>query len=250
MVFFQLIKTVPVAFSSLMVICIVSSDDTPPTWPNQFSILMAEETWSTVLDNETIIPVGINTGGWYYDYTHKQMRFDHNKGHFDNFCLAAYDSREDCRLYFVNTSVMYVDYPQSNECCQLCTVGAYCTVLEPNWLQDASYFGLNNVTLIDGNVEICNEWGEQGAVAFDYWLQQGLANDKTAVPCEYWEDIYDHGHFIHTIKFDMNSYVIGPPNQTIFQLPDYCNQMCQNPINETNIRDILQTSRLYTRFFS
>ena len=115
-------------------------DPTPPIWPDAFSVGSREYMYKIV--NDTRVPIGVNDAYWYYDWTNKRMRFDHDEGQEDNFCWMEIKEPVACQLIFDPSGVMFVNYPTKDYCCQICPKGAYCTVIKPTWLSGATYDGM------------------------------------------------------------------------------------------------------------
>ena len=96
------------------------ADPTPPVWPNAFSVASREHWYEFI--NGSKVPIGLNDAYWYYDYTNKRMRFDHDAGQVDNFCFMNMKEPVACQLIFDPSGVMFVNYPTKDYCCQLCMI--------------------------------------------------------------------------------------------------------------------------------
>eukprot|EP00931_Biecheleriopsis_adriatica_P029440 TRINITY_DN17478_c0_g1_i2.p1 TRINITY_DN17478_c0_g1~~TRINITY_DN17478_c0_g1_i2.p1 ORF type:complete len:207 (+),score=13.55 TRINITY_DN17478_c0_g1_i2:143-763(+) len=175
----------------------------------------------------------MNTGRWFYDWANRRSRFDHDAGQRNDFCQLAMgisgpeDKAPSCRLYFTERLEMWVAYPDQKDCCSMCWPNphgfqAICGSLRPDWLaQNATYHGQ---VLLGGSS--CAWWSEPGSVADDNWYVRA-----DGVPCAYREHYRIRGANIdnitdHEIIFRADSYVLGPPNPQLFELPSYCSRNC------------------------
>jgi len=214
---------------------------TPPVWPSGFSIEFSEQLNATSSPTSTV-----NTGRWLYDWANRRSRFDHDAGQRNDFCQLALghtavgEVAPACRLYFTEQLEMWVAYPDSKDCCSMCSPNphgfpAVCSTLLPDWLaQNSTYRG--QVT-IDG--QSCSWWSKPGAVADDNWYARA---DGT--PCAYMEHYRASGANIdnitdHAIHFDAASYVVGSPPPADFVLPSYCNRNCSFPFASDGLHSSL-----------
>jgi len=204
-----------------------AAEPEPPLWPDVFSVSFEEQLNGTSPPHSTR-----NTGRWYYDYAHRRSRFDHDKGHRNDFCvLSSLKGAEStsCRLYFTEDEQMWVALPDKELCCSLCKPNPHgfpetCSTLLPNWLQNSSFMGRVN---IEGND--CEWFSKPGAVANDNWYATA-----DGIPCEYREHYRKPGSNIdnitdHRIMFNRDTYSTEPIPHAIFALPEYCNANCTFP---------------------
>uniref|UniRef100_A0A0G4H892 Uncharacterized protein n=1 Tax=Chromera velia CCMP2878 TaxID=1169474 RepID=A0A0G4H892_9ALVE len=221
----SLFSAIAVGFGS------ATEEPQPPRWADQWS---AEFTERIELVNGTESKVrNQNHGRWFYDWPNRQSRFDHDSGHMNNFCRRGANGRvsdalkpdndtQSCRLYFDASEKMFVSYPDSGFCCELCAGGLGCTILLPSWVSTGVYEGK---TEAEGRT--CDVWHAKGAVAEDYWME-----DSKGVPCRYQETFGNPVKLRHTIQFHKNSYVRGPEavsRSDIFTVPDGCEAKCLKP---------------------
>ena len=103
----------------------------------------------------------------------------------------------------------------------MCKVGDFCTPLLPNWMENGTYSGTEEVLGRD-----CQVWYENGEVAVDYWMET-----SSGVPCRYYETspIGDHPIFYKNITFDEDTYSTEPIPDSVFEVPEYCYNDCPNP---------------------
>eukprot|EP00164_Ancoracysta_twista_P014395 GFYU01023429.1.p1 GENE.GFYU01023429.1~~GFYU01023429.1.p1 ORF type:complete len:238 (-),score=59.92 GFYU01023429.1:7-720(-) len=191
--------------------------DTPPVWPDAFSVQFHEELISQ-FGNST------NTGAWYYDFANTRARFDHNEGQTNNFCAKQGFSKDNpqagCRLLFT-PETMYMMYPDTQECCMLCGAEEGCTVLKPDWLTGAEKIESKVV-----NGKACYGWRKQGFVAVDNWYAT-----SDGLPCQYHEYFPQTSPPIqHYITFDDSTYT-ETVDADLLALPQYCAKApkCPNP---------------------
>merc|ERR1712126_113697 len=191
-----------------------------PIWPNTFRVDLFETFYSKR------IVVNENFGAWYYDWANKRARMDHLNGQKDYFCqnqdLSPDNPQDDCHLIFTSSSEMYTHYPNQKACCRMCPPGAFCTPLLPNWIENGTYGGTE---VVEGKE--CQVWYEDGQVAEDYWMET-----DAGIPCRYYETspLGDHPIFYKNITFDQETYSTEPIPDSVFEVPDYCNQDCPNPV--------------------
>lgn len=187
----------------------------PPIQPPAYSVFFTEvlHIFGQTFDNN---------GYWFYDFLNGRMRYDHLRGHRDNFCygqnLSDSDPHGPCTLLFTNHSYMYVYYPLAKNCCALCGEKDKCTVLKPTWLSNGTFTGKKT---IQGST--CYGWITNG---FDF-RDELYVTDKN-IPCQYTENSYD-GDISHTITFNQSTYKVGQPNPELFEIPYYCNKKCPRP---------------------
>ena len=199
----------------------------PPIWPNTFSVEFVEQLNSTSPPYSTQ-----NTGRWFYDWSGRQSRFDHDRGHRNDFCVLsglAGASHSSCRLYFSSDEQMWVALPERKLCCSLCKPNPHgfpgtCSTLLPNWLQNSTYKGTVRV-----GANQCNWFSKPGAVAIDNWYAT-----PDGKPCEYREHYVHPGSNIdnitdHHIMYDRASYNTSQIPSSIFKLPEYCSANCIFP---------------------
>lgn len=188
----------------------------PPVWSSAFSVDFQEKA------RLSFVTLFINNGSWYYNFDNKQARFDHLRGQKDWFCmnqhLSDHDKQAPCNMLFSNDTNLYIHYPEAKTCCRLCGLENYCTVMEPNWLKNATFIGDE---MFYGSK--CHGWQTPGFTFMDTWY----VTDEN-VPCQYHEKS-DHLGTIHNITFNQKSFNLGPPNPDIFNVPSYCHKECPNP---------------------
>lgn len=216
------------ARGAFLVMAHAKEDPTPPIWPDGYSVEFIETLNSSSTPYSTR-----NTGRWFYDWTAKRSRFDHDFGQRNDFCQLALgmspadEKAPSCRLYFTEKLEMWVAYPEQKDCCSLCWPNphgfpAVCGSMRPDWLvHDSIYHGQVSIA---GNS--CSWWSKHGAVADDNWYVRA-----DGVPCAYREHYRTSGANIdnitdHEIRFNASSYVVGRPSSHVFELPQYCNRNC------------------------
>merc|ERR1712130_809010 len=208
-------KYIVFLFCMLMINYIYSG----PVWPKTFKVLFHESIYnkSTVLCK--------NKGAWYYDYANMRVRYDHLEGQINDFCqgqnLSPDKPRDDCHLIFSPSLEMFVHYPNQKTCCRLCIKNIGCTPLKPNWIQNGTFIGTEQ---IEGRT--CFVYTELGAVARDYWIQT-----LDGSPCRYYETFPQQVDpvIFHNMTFFPATYSTKPIDDSIFAIPEYCNKDCPNP---------------------
>lgn len=209
-----------------------ASTQSPPIWPDTFSVSFIE-----TLNGSSAPYITQNSGRWFYDWPNRRSRFDHDKGHRNDFCVLSGlqgASYADCRLYFTSDLQLWIALPEKRTCCTLCKPNphgfpATCSTMLPNWLANSSYKGQVKV-----GANECNWFSKPGAVATDNWYAT-----PDEVPCQYREHYPHQGANIdnitdHLILFNRSTYSTGPiPNET-FALPSYCNADCNFPEERNN----------------
>ena len=163
-----------------LVACLVASAlaaPSPPYWG---------PAWSAPF-NQTITIYTykwVNTVGWLYDSTTTPVGsslYSHSKGQHDEICTGVKGHEttdEPCLLLASNDTWRYVIYPDSGECCRVCSTADDCGIVLPGWLQhNASYEGAETIAGLD-----CEGWMKQGGEQNYYYAEK-----TTQQPCLYYE---------------------------------------------------------------
>ena len=204
----------------LGVLIALHSSNAGPVWPDTFRV---KGTYITF--NETTI-YNQHDGAWFYDWENKRSRFDHFEGHIDPFCpgyeLSPDKPDDDCQLLFPPTNDMYAHYPNQKTCCRMCAVGAFCSPMKPDWIENGLYVGVEEV---EGRE--CDVWYADGSFSGNYWLE-----DKDGVPCRYADTtpIGDHPTKFDNLTFYADTFSTEPIPDSVFEIPDYCYKDCENII--------------------
>eukprot|EP00026_Physarum_polycephalum_P016515 Phypoly_transcript_17437.p1 GENE.Phypoly_transcript_17437~~Phypoly_transcript_17437.p1 ORF type:complete len:215 (+),score=30.60 Phypoly_transcript_17437:98-742(+) len=145
---------VVLAVLSSLVLCALSIP--PPIWPATWS-----SQWKFVYSTNGS---AIDGGDWYYDATTNQLRQD-NYHH----CNAIQNDTL-CSAIFTNGN-MYYNMPTINYCC-LCWTNL--SITEPNWLENTSYSGESDYSLLDPPVPSSVwTWNEDGQHLY-YQSESGM----------------------------------------------------------------------------
>jgi len=112
----------------------------PPRFPDTFTQGFNEILSYPILGNHT------TSGTFHYDWTTKRYRIDRDNGRYDRYCglngaKAFFDT--PCSHIVVNGD-RYLYYPERNECCYCCSADHGCGILKPNWMDAATYLGVES----------------------------------------------------------------------------------------------------------
>jgi hypothetical protein len=169
-----------------------------------------------------------STGAWYYDWNTKQAIHFHKNGTFNPFCSLNDKTHQPCWLRFQTSGALYTEY-KDGTCCELCPVGAYCSILHPDWLTSGG-----NIPMYLGEAEIngatCYGYGRPGRVTkYDGWFV--LKSDQKT-PCAY-QEVYKlpaPPGFAHNLTFDRATFSEDFP-QSIFDAPEKCATKCPHVLS-------------------
>ena len=112
----------------------------PPRFPDTFTQGFNEILSYPVLGNHT------TSGTFHYDWTTQRYRIDRDNGRYDRYCgLNGFKALIDtpCSQIVVNGD-RYIYYPEKSECCYCCSADHGCGILKPNWMDTATYLGLDS----------------------------------------------------------------------------------------------------------
>ena len=139
---------------SAVVLVVVLAVD-PPVWQSTFSQRFVATFHNK--QNETFHSVGDH----FYDYTKQRSRMDYRDGSWDFLCNSVVNESTPCSFLIINGK-RYLLFPEKKIGCFCCDSAHGCGVLRPNWLDQATYVGVEE--LLGQN--------------FDKWSKPGTTIDQ------------------------------------------------------------------------
>lgn len=125
----------------------------PPRYPDTFTQSFSEIFSYPVLGNHT------TTGTFYYDWTTQRYRIDRANGRYDRYCglngLKAFIDTPCSHIVVDGDRYLY--YPERNECCFCCSADHGCGILRPNWMDAATYLGVDSLNGVSAH-----KWDNMG----------------------------------------------------------------------------------------
>lgn len=180
----------------------------PPVWPAAFSVNFSETTSDIISSFNT-------TGAWYYDWASARQRIDRASGKDDRFC-GSVDSVDAPCSHLVRGGERYLVWPTLRKCCGCCNETQGCGVVKPTWMRDAggAWAGTAPLTtpVWKGSADSWEITGNQP----NYWFT--IAGQDVPVGFAQVPDDYQY--------FDPATYYVGPQEDSLFALPDYCTPTC------------------------
>lgn len=121
--------------AAFAVVAVLAID--PPVWPNTFSQKFVATFHNA---NQT----HVSTGNHFYDFSNKRSRMDYKDGSWDFLCNTVVNETTPCSFLTVGGK-RYLLFPEKKVGCFCCDSAHGCGVLKPNWLDQATYVGIEDL---------------------------------------------------------------------------------------------------------
>lgn len=176
-----------------------------PTFPKAFTVDFNETT--------KLVTTWKTDGRWHYDSEQEAELVQRANGRGEKFCKSIHPFTDTPCWHLVTQGTRYIVFPKLNECCVCCTTDkSGCSMLKPDWLQDAEFQG----QLKTGGVDVW-KWKKSGTTSTSYYYN--TADDKQT-PVEL--DIVP----VSYQRFHLDTYKEGPVDEKRFTIPDTCTSQC------------------------
>ena len=199
---------IPIIILTFLALITVITAPNPPVWAVRFQHEFTEGYTSTV---------SRDLGKIWYDAGRGLQRIDRNSGKFDYFCGAISSLVTIC-IQLVKDNRNWIYFPLIGQCCLCCEKSNGCGMLRQDWLRNTRYVGTEVISGQSFNKYVDEESG------IDYWT----TTDSKQISRRLVED----GSV--TKDFVLNTYSEGPIQETIWNLPNYCNpaKLCPGPCSK------------------
>lgn len=189
---------------SLILLAAVVLAVDPPVWPKTFSQRFVE---TYVINNQSFFGVGEH----FYDAAHNRSRFDRKDGIHAALCNSIHNETTACTNLILGDK-RYIYFPEKKTGCFCCDSAHGCGILRPNWLENATYLGTENILGQD-----FYKWSKLDGSDPDYYY---ATTDANRIP----RRLDESGE--HLLDYLMNTYSTNPIPDSVFELPSYVKGDC------------------------